>query len=58
VRLDDALRLLGFLVGGEAGASADLRLAMKASPDALFPRENRYQQYVISPGLRNRPGLI
>src|SRR5215210_8945137 len=31
VRLDEALRLIGFLLGGEAGARAALKLAMKTS---------------------------
>src|SRR5215210_1103634 len=30
VRLDDALRLIGFLLGGEAGSRATVKLAMKA----------------------------
>lgn len=41
VRLDDALRLLGFLLGGEAGARAALKLAMAASPDTLLRRVRR-----------------
>src|SRR5919112_5506821 len=35
VRLDDALRLIGFLLGGEAGARATTKLAMATSPDTL-----------------------
>jgi transposase len=35
-RLDDALRLIGFLLGGEAGARAALKLAMATSPDTLL----------------------
>jgi transposase len=38
VRLDDALRLIGFLLGGEAGARAALKLAMKTSADTLLRR--------------------
>jgi len=38
VRLDDALRLIGFLLGGEAGSRAALRLAMRTSPDTLLRR--------------------
>jgi transposase len=38
VRLDDALRLIGVLLGGEAGARAALRLSMATSPDALLRR--------------------
>src|SRR5215218_7118622 len=38
VRLDDALRLIGFLLGGEAGSRATLKLAMKTSPDTLLRR--------------------
>lgn len=38
VRLDDALRLIGFLLGGEAGARATLKLAMRTSPDTLLRR--------------------
>jgi transposase len=38
VRLDDALRLIGFLLGGEAGAKATLKLAMKTSADTLLRR--------------------
>src|SRR5215208_7074106 len=37
-RLDDALRLIGFLLGGEAGARATLKLAMKMSADTLLRR--------------------
>src|SRR5215208_7147693 len=36
VRLDDALRLIGFPLGGEAGSRAALRLAMRTSPDMLL----------------------
>jgi transposase len=32
VRLNDALRLIGFLIGGEAGARAAIRLGMSVSP--------------------------
>jgi transposase len=38
VRLEDALRLIGFLLGGEGGARAALRVAMAASPDTLLRR--------------------
>jgi len=38
VRLDDALRLIGLLLGGEAGARATHKLAIKASPDTLLRR--------------------
>lgn len=38
VRLDDALRLIGYLLGGEDGARATLKLAMRTSPDTLLRR--------------------
>lgn len=38
VRMEEALRLLGFLLGGEAGALAAVNLAMAASPDTLLRR--------------------
>jgi transposase len=38
VRLDDALRLIGYLLGGEAGARATLKLAIRSSPDTLLRR--------------------
>lgn len=38
VRLDDALRLIGFLLGGEAGSRAASKLAMATSPDTLLRR--------------------
>ena len=38
VRLDEALTLIGLLPGGEAGARAALKLAMKASADTLLRR--------------------
>jgi transposase len=38
VRLDDALRLIGLLLGGEAGSRAVLKLAMKTSADTLLRR--------------------
>jgi len=41
VRLDDTLRLIGFLLGGEAGARATLKLAMATSPDTLLRRVRR-----------------
>jgi transposase len=37
-RLDDALRLIGFLLGGEAGSRATAKLAMAAGPDTLLRR--------------------
>jgi transposase len=38
VRMDEALRLIGLLLGGEAGARAALKLAMATSPDTLLRR--------------------
>lgn len=38
VRMGEALVLLGFLLGGEAGARATLKLAIKTSPDTLLRR--------------------
>jgi transposase len=38
VRMNEALQLIGFLMGGEVGARAALRLAMKTSPDTLLRR--------------------
>ncbi len=38
VRLDEALRLIGFLLGGEAGARATAKLAIKTSADTLLRR--------------------
>lgn len=38
VRLDDTLRLIGLLLGGEAGARATLKLAITTSPDTLLRR--------------------
>jgi len=38
VRLDDALRLIGLLLGGEAGARATRKLAITTSPDTLLRR--------------------
>lgn len=38
VRLEEALRLIGLLLGGEAGARATLKLAMAVSPDTLLRR--------------------
>jgi transposase len=38
VRLDDALRLIGWLLGGEAGSRATLKLAMATSADTLLRR--------------------
>jgi transposase len=36
--MNEALELIGFLMGGEAGARATLNLAMKTSPDTLLRR--------------------
>lgn len=36
VRMEQALELLGFPLGGEAGARAARRLAMRTSPDTLL----------------------
>lgn len=41
VRMDEALQLIGFLLGGEAGARATTELAMKVSPDTLLRRVRR-----------------
>jgi transposase len=38
VRMNEALELLGFLLGGEAGARAAVKLAMATSPDTLLRR--------------------
>jgi transposase len=38
VRLNDALRLIGFLIGGESGARAAIRLGIGVSPDTLIRR--------------------
>lgn len=38
VRLDDALRLIGLLLGGEAGARATVKLAIATSADTLLRR--------------------
>jgi transposase len=38
VRMNEALALLGFLMGGEAGARATQKLAMPTSPDTLLGR--------------------
>lgn len=38
VRMEQALELIGFLLGGEAGALATRKLAMTASPDTLLRR--------------------
>jgi transposase len=38
VRMNEALELLGFLLGGEASARAARRLAMASSPDTLIRR--------------------
>jgi transposase len=36
MRMNEALQLIGFLIGGEAGARATLKLAIKTSPDTLL----------------------
>lgn len=41
VRLNDALRLLGFALGGEAGARAAVGLGMAVGPDTLLTRVRR-----------------
>lgn len=38
VRLDEALRLIGLLLGGKAGARATVDLAMTVSADTLLRR--------------------
>jgi transposase len=38
VRLNEALALIGFLLGGEAGSRATAKLAMASSPDTLLRR--------------------
>lgn len=38
VRMEQALELIGFLLGGAAGSRAALRLAMRTSPDTLLRR--------------------
>ena len=38
VRMEQALELIGFLLGGEAGSRATLKLAMATSPDTLLRR--------------------
>jgi transposase len=38
VRMNEVLELIGFLLGGEAGARATLKLAMSTSPDTLLRR--------------------
>ena len=38
VRMEEALRLIGLLLGGEAGARATSKLAMATSPDTLLRR--------------------
>jgi transposase len=38
LRLTDALRVLGFAIGGEAGSRVAVRLGMSASPDTLIRR--------------------
>jgi transposase len=38
VRMEEVLRLIGFLLGGEAGSRATLKLAMKTSADTLLRR--------------------
>jgi transposase len=38
VRMNEALELIGFLLGGEAGSRATMKLAMATSPDTLLRR--------------------
>src|SRR5215207_3445297 len=38
VRMEEASRLIGLLLGGEAGSRAAIKLAMTASPDTLLRR--------------------
>jgi transposase len=38
LRMEDALRLIGLLLGGEAGARATAKLAIRTSPDTLLRR--------------------
>lgn len=38
VRMEQALELIGYLLGGEAGARATSKLAMRTSPDTLLRR--------------------
>ena len=38
IRMNEALELIGFLMGGEAGSRATQKLAMKTSPDTLLRR--------------------
>lgn len=38
VRMEQALEFIGFLLGGEAGSRAALKLAMRTSPDTLLRR--------------------
>lgn len=40
-RMDEALELIGFLLGGEAGSRAAVKLSMTASPDTLLRRVRR-----------------
>ncbi len=54
VRMEDALRLIGLLLGGEAGARATLKLAMGASPDTL-PRRARRAAPLCTPTPRVLP---
>lgn len=41
VRLNEAITLIGLLLGGEAGARATAKLAIKTSPDTLLRRVRR-----------------
>lgn len=41
VRMDEALELIGFLLGGEAGSRAAVKLSMASSPDTLLRRVRR-----------------
>jgi transposase len=48
LRLDEALRLMGFALGGEAGARLACRLGMRVSPDTLL-RGVRRPSYPVHP---------
>lgn len=44
VRMEEALRLIGLLLGGEAGSRAAVGLAIKTGPDTLLRRVRRATQ--------------
>jgi transposase len=48
IRLNEALELIGFLLGGEAGARATSKLAMPTSPDTLLRRVRQAKLPVTS----------